>query len=84
MSKKHHVICLAAIAACAIASSSAFAEGARPLPGVRQPEPIVQAPQPEPIAEPASPDAFKIGNFDVKVSGSITIDVGAGKIKPPR
>jgi hypothetical protein len=84
MSNKSRLLSLAAFALAAAASSSAFAEEAQPLPGVKQPQPIVQAPQPEPMAEPATPGTFKVGDFDVKVSGSITVDVGVGKVKPPR
>jgi len=84
MSNKPRLLSLAAFALAAAASSGAFAEEAQPLPGVKQPQPIVQAPQPEPIAEPDSQQSFKVGDFDVKVSGSVTVDIGVGKIKPPR
>ena len=42
------------------------------------------APQPEPDdALPAGENGtFKIGNTDVRISGSITVDVGVGAIKP--
>lgn len=44
------------------------------------------APQPEPDdALPAGENGtFKIGDTDVKISGSITVDVGTGGIKPTR
>jgi hypothetical protein len=71
------------IAAGVAAPLQAFADS-QVLPGVKQPEPIVQALKPEPDEQPATPGAFKVGNFDVKVSGSITVDIGVGKIKPPR
>ncbi|WP_258609871.1 hypothetical protein [Mesorhizobium sp. AR10] len=56
------------------------------LPGVTSDYRIAQpAPQPEPDdALPAGENgSFKIGDTDVRISGSITIDVGAGAIKPP-
>lgn len=84
MSKKLQVLCVATVATCVTASSSAFAGNSKPLPGVKQPEPLVQAPLPEPTTEPQTPGTFKVGDFDVKVSGSITIDVGVGRVKPPR
>ncbi|PWJ85379.1 hypothetical protein C7441_103236 [Pseudaminobacter salicylatoxidans] len=62
----------------------ALADDSQPLPGVKQPEPIVQAPQPEPDEQPGTGDTFKVGDFDVKVSGSVTVDIGFGKVKPPR
>jgi len=82
-----------AIAITAATSSMAFAgdstssspKGA--LPGVTSDYRIAKpAPQPEPDdALPAGENGtFKIGNTDVRVSGSITIDMGTGGIKPPR
>lgn len=55
------------------------------LPGVGEQKQIVQ-PLPEPIDEKpaADQDGIKVGDWDVKVSGSIIIDVGVGNIKPPR
>jgi hypothetical protein len=55
------------------------------LPGVKPSDTIVQ-PLPEPIDDkPDAPDgAIKVGDWDVKVSGSIIVDVGVGNIKPPR
>jgi hypothetical protein len=85
MSAKLHFLYGLIIAAGAIAPLQAFANGSQPLPGVKQPDPIVQAPQPEPDEQQTSkPGTFKVGNFDVKVSGSVTVDIGAGRIKPPR
>ncbi|MER9128274.1 hypothetical protein [Mesorhizobium sp. M0768] len=55
------------------------------LPGVtsdyRIPEP---APQPEPddVAPGNGNGTFKIGDTDVRISGSITIDVATGGIRP--
>jgi hypothetical protein len=82
-----------AIAVTAATLSAAFAgdsttsspKGA--LPGVTSDYRIAKpAPQPEPDdALPASGNGtFKIGDTDVRISGSITIDVGAGKTGLPR
>jgi FlaG/FlaF family flagellin (archaellin) len=80
-----------AIAFAATASSPAFAGGgttSKPkaaLPGVTSDYRIAKpAPQPEPDdAWPAGENGtFKIGNTDVRVSGSITIDMGTGGIRP--
>lgn len=59
---------------------------AKDLPGVQQPETIVQ-PLPEP--QDSAPDNcngfVKVGDWDVKVSGSVTIDVGVGALaRPPK
>lgn len=56
----------------------------RALPGVEKPEPIVKPLPPEPDSEAADRGTFKVGNFDVKVSGSVTVDIGVGPVKPPR
>jgi hypothetical protein len=82
-----------AIAITAATSSMAFAgdstssspKGA--LPGVTSDYRIAKpAPQPEPDeALPAGENGtFKIGNTDVRIFGTITVDVGVGGIKPPR
>lgn len=55
------------------------------LPGVKQPEEIVQ-----PLSEPIDPqtaddkDAIRVGDWDVNVSGSIIVDIGVGNIKKPK
>lgn len=56
------------------------------LPGVTGDYRIAKpAPQPEPDdALPAGQNGqFKIGNTDVRISGTITIDVGTGNLRPP-
>ena len=82
-----------ALALTTAASSVAFAgNSADPspkgaLPGVTSDYRIAKpAPQPEPDdALPAGGDGtFKIGDTDVRISGSIIIDVGAGKTGLPR
>jgi len=72
---KRIVLILLASFACA----SAFADD---LPGVVMPEPIVQ-PMPEPEDQPADQNAVQVGDWDVKVSGSVTVDIGAGSAKKP-
>lgn len=66
-----------------VAVAPALADTARPsLPGVTQPPPIVK-PRPEPAdAAPTSADGFvRMGNWDVRVSGSVAVDVNAGTLK---
>ena len=64
-------------------SAGAFANEPSPtgLPGVKPQKPIVSAPPPapEPNSQPAgSWKSFRVGNTDVSVSGSVTVDVGSG------
>jgi len=61
------------------AGASALADD---LPGVVMPEPIVQ-PMPEAEDQPADQNAVQVGDWDVKVSGSVTVDVGAGSANKP-
>lgn len=59
----------------------------KPLPGVNGGYSIVKpaAPQPEPDDyDPATGRQFKVGNMDVRISGSVTVDIGAGDISTPR
>ncbi|WP_245429971.1 hypothetical protein [Mesorhizobium sp. WSM3859] len=56
------------------------------LPGVSSDYRIAKpAPQPEPDdAQPAGSDgSFKIGNTDVRIGGSITIDMATGAARVP-
>ena len=78
---------LAALAGV-LMTSSAFADdsSSQKLPGVSGDYRIAKpAPQPEPDdALPAGSDgSFKIGNTDVRIGGSITIDMATGGMKLP-
>ncbi|RUW96725.1 hypothetical protein EN808_11805 [Mesorhizobium sp. M8A.F.Ca.ET.165.01.1.1] len=79
------IVGLFSCAALADGASSSARKGA--LPGVSGDYRIAKpAPVPEPDdAFPSSGNGqFKIGDTDVRISGSITVDVGVGGIKPPR
>jgi hypothetical protein len=54
------------------------------LPGVVAPEPIVK-PMPDPDGQPADQqdEAIRVGDWDVKISGSVTVDIGAGSQGKP-
>ncbi|MCX7305529.1 MAG: hypothetical protein NTV73_14550 [Hyphomicrobiales bacterium] len=69
------------ILVASIAAASAFADD---LPGVVAPKPIVQ-PMPEPEDQPAHQhdDAIRVGDWDVNVSGSVAVDIGAGSAGRP-
>ncbi|PSJ65823.1 hypothetical protein [Kumtagia ephedrae] len=57
-------------------------EARQPLPGVVRPDPIVK-PLEEPI-EPPRPDAdgfVRMGDWDVRISGSVAVDITAGTLK---
>ena len=64
------------------ATSTTYANDGSPgLPGVQPQKPIVSAlpPAPEPDHVPSSNwKNFRVGNTDVTISGSITIDVSTG------
>jgi len=58
---------------------------AEDLPGVTRPKPIVQ-PVPEPDDQQAetAKDAIRVGEWDVKLSGSVSVDVGVGSARKPQ
>ncbi|MDX8477840.1 hypothetical protein RFN28_05010 [Mesorhizobium sp. VK24D] len=81
-------IAVAALAGLLAAGAAAFADdnSTQKLPGVSGDYRIAKpAPQPEPddALPTGSNGTFKIGDTDVRVSGSITIDMGTGGIRPP-
>ncbi|RVD48426.1 hypothetical protein EN794_044590 [Mesorhizobium sp. M00.F.Ca.ET.151.01.1.1] len=89
----HRVTAAMVLAIVGLVSNSALADDASSsarksaLPGVTGDYRIAKpAPVPEPDdAFPSSGNGqFKIGDTDVRISGSITVDVGVGGIKPPR
>lgn len=67
-----------------LASSAALGE--EPLPGVSGDHRIVKPlPEPNDDALPVGENGgVKVGNWDVKISGSITVDIGTGNLPPPR
>ncbi len=69
-----------------LASSVLAPAIAEDLPGVGKPKPIVQ-PVPEPDDQQAvtEKNAIRVGDWDVNLSGSVSVDIGAGSArKPPR
>ncbi|PWJ89179.1 hypothetical protein C8D77_108124 [Mesorhizobium loti] len=86
------VIAVVVLAFAGLVSGAAFAEDSSPaqkgaLPGVTGDYRIAKpAPKPEPDdAFPSNGNGqFKIGDTDVRISGSITVDVGAGSTGLPR
>ncbi|SJM27882.1 hypothetical protein [Mesorhizobium delmotii] len=79
------------VAVAAMTSGTAFAEDSSPpsqngtLPGVTNDYRIAKpASEPDDAVPSNGNGQFKIGDTDVRISGSITFDVGAGAIKAPR
>ena len=75
-----------ALAATGVASAKDAANAApqHTLPGVDGDYHIVR-PMPEPEdADPLAGSQFKVGDMDVRIGGSITVDIGAGDIRRPR
>ncbi len=86
--QRRHLCAVLAALAGALVAGSALADDNSPqkLPGVSGDYHIAKpAPQPEPDdAQPAGNDgSLKIGNTDVRIGGSITIDMATGGMKPP-
>lgn len=81
------VLALVVVTASAAFAGEAGKQAAKPLPGVKGGYSIVKpvAPQPEPDGyDPATGRQFKVGDMDVRISGSVIVDVGAGDIPAPR
>ena len=80
-----------AVASAALCASPATAKdgsksSSSDLPGVDGGYTIVKPlPEPdEPTGQGADGSRFKVGDTDVRISGSITVDVGGGSIRPPQ
>jgi hypothetical protein len=85
MSTTLHIgrICAAA-AIMSVAGVAAAAEDNTVLPGVSGNHAIVK-PVPEPEDLPANEDgSITIGNTRVRLSGSVTVDIGVGNLGRPR
>ncbi|MBZ9717667.1 hypothetical protein EN962_28025 [Mesorhizobium sp. M7A.F.Ca.CA.001.09.2.1] len=85
------VIAVMVLAVASLVSGAALAEDSSPstqksaLPGVTGDYRIAKpAPEPDDALPAGENGTFKIGDTDVRISGSITVDVGAGSIGPPR
>jgi len=74
-------VLLLMVTAIALSAGWSLAEEDKTLPGVKSPKAIVTAPPPEPdqMTDPSKPNSFRVGNTDVTISGSITVDVGTFK-----
>ncbi|WP_315920180.1 hypothetical protein [Mesorhizobium sp. SP-1A] len=77
-------IIIASAPGVAFAGNSQQPRSSGSLPGVDGSYRIVK-----PLPEPDEPDAatgnrFRIGNMDVRVSGSVIVDVGAGSLGSPK
>jgi hypothetical protein len=69
----------AALPGIALAGSKTAAETA--LPGVQTPKPkVALLPQGEPLSDPDRGGWVRMGDWDVKISGSVRLDVGAGDL----
>lgn len=69
-------------AAAAWAGGSSTPQGKSALPGVDGNYRIVKpvTPEPDNPSGNAPSNQFKIGNMDVRIGGSVTVDVGAGSL----
>ncbi|MET3581719.1 hypothetical protein ABID19_004772 [Mesorhizobium robiniae] len=79
----------AALASAGLLTGNAFADDSSPqkdtLPGVADDYRIAKpAPEPDDAVPGNGNGEFKIGDTDVRISGSITFDVGAGAVNAPR
>jgi hypothetical protein len=77
---------MAAFGCATAAAKDAAKTPSKTLPGVTDGYSIVK-PLPEPDDEPAQAGTgnhFKVGDVDVRISGSIIFDVGVGSVHPSR
>ncbi len=73
-----------ALTGVALAKDAASTAAQHTLPGVDGDYHIVR-PMPEPEnADPLAGSQFKVGDMDVRIGGSITVDIGAGDLRRPR
>lgn len=78
-------ILIFAIVPAAFAAGTAERPAQTELPGVQGDYRIVRpAPEPEDNATSTPTGQFKIGDMDVRIGGSVTIDIGVGALPPPR
>ena len=81
------VLAVMAAFGCGMAMAKDAAKApSKTLPGVSEGYSIVK-PLPEPDDEPAQSGTgnhFKVGDVDVRISGSIIFDVGVGSVHPSR
>jgi hypothetical protein len=68
----------------AFAGDAANSSAKDALPGVEGDYRIVRPAEAEPEQTDTNASHFKIGDVDVRVSGSITVDVGVGSTKTPK
>jgi hypothetical protein len=75
---------VAALVAYAAASSNAD-EQSGTLPGIKPPPTIVKPEGEPPQVEVPDEDGFvRMGDWDVRISGTATVDLGAGSLPLPR
>lgn len=78
-------ILIFAMVPAAFAAGTAKRPAQTELPGVQGDYRIVRpAPEPDDDAASTPTGQFKIGDMDVRIGGSVTIDIGAGSLPPPR
>lgn len=68
------------VALVLVLATPAFAgQSSDALPGVKGDYSIV-TPAPEPMEAPTAPDdgTFKVGDWDVRISGSVSVEIGTG------
>lgn len=83
------VFAMAGLVSCiALAEDGSSSAKKSALPGVTGDYHIAKPAPPQPEPDDAFPSSgngqFKIGDTDVRISGSITFDATASAIKPPR
>lgn len=72
-----------AAAGNAVAGDRTGPAASQPLPGVEGDYRIVN-PAPEPDEADSASGQFKIGDMDVRIGGTVTVDIRAGDLRPPQ